>query len=63
MPGQKKIQRAPKLHWKRQTAGVATGGVNVRFRAHQYGTRHIGIFFRYGEIARAQTLPTWRQVL
>src|SRR4249920_3456918 len=49
MTGHKKIQRAPKLHRKRQTAGVATGGVNVRFRAHQYSTRHIDIVFRYGE--------------
>src|SRR4029077_10060136 len=49
MTGQKKIQRAPKLHRKRQTAGVATGGVNIRFRAHQYSTRRIDIVFRYGE--------------
>jgi hypothetical protein len=49
MTGQKKIQRAPELDRKRQTAGVATGGVNVRFRAHQYSTRRIDIVFRYGE--------------
>jgi hypothetical protein len=45
MTARKKIQR----DWKRQTAGIATGHVNVRPRAHQYCTRRIDIAFQYGE--------------
>jgi hypothetical protein len=53
----KKFRRPTNLDRMRQSTGTGArrvgapsrGGVNVRFRAHQYSTRHIDIVFRYGE--------------